>query len=264
MDPPRLKAPLFQMQPRKGETDDRRRVLNLGDRGRVQGDSRDDDDLTVHCTQGTGRRQGQRQDSRVASPSGPSGPSCPSAVAAPRPRMLSLTARRPSFAAAPGGLRKSSLSPLASLTLAPRNQAVLLQVCLILEGDETSISQYHRANIEPVQVWELQNPRRRDAATESRVAISQISRSSASPTGCRSPGVLTHALALGKPAAPKSYPIDAYSDLQYNWPVGNLFLQRHAKSRIKSHDEKHEVSTVNFPNFHLSTPALKYAYQVII
>jgi hypothetical protein len=124
MDPPRLKAPLFQMQPRKGETDDRRRVLNLGDRGRVQGDSRDDDDLTVHCTQGTGRRQGQRQDSRVASPSGPSGPS---AVAAPRPRMLSLTARRPSFAAAPGGLRKSSLSRLSPL---PRwRPAIRLSCC---------------------------------------------------------------------------------------------------------------------------------------
>jgi hypothetical protein len=65
-------------------------------------------------------------------------------------------------------------------------------------------------------------------------------------------------LALGKPAAPKPYPIDAYSDLQYDWPAGNLSCNAAQKSRIKSHDEKHEVSTVNFPNFHLSTvPALK-------
>jgi hypothetical protein len=163
MDPPRLKAPLFQMQPRKRETDDRRRVLNLADRGGVQGDSKDDG-LTVHSGNGEAGLAGRKSFWSFSSFCG----GCTSTADA-QPHCV------PSFiCCSPGRTKKKQpLSPLASLTLAPRNQAVLLQVCLIVEGVRPRYLSITVQTQTPVQVWELQNPRRQDAAAESLVATSQ-------------------------------------------------------------------------------------------
>jgi hypothetical protein len=154
------------MQPRKRETDDRRRVLNLGDRGRLQGDSKDDD-LTVRSGNGEAGLVGRKSFWSFWSFCG--GGCTSTGFCSAQPHCAASF-----ICCSPGRTKKKQpLSPLASLTLAPRNQAVLLQVCLIGTGDKTSISQYHCADIEPVQVWELQNPRLQDAAAESLVTISQ-------------------------------------------------------------------------------------------